>query len=586
MKRFLLGVVAGAVLAAVALVVVFFASLKSFSRKPALPQSACLVLDLQGELPEFAGTEAPLPVLEQQAPVAVHEVWHALDQAARDTRIRCVLLKPRALAVGWGKLDEIRNGIGKVRKAGKPVYASLMGPGLREYYLASAADRIFLSPEDVLDVKGLRIEASYFKGSLDKLGVQMEVKHVGKYKDAGDIFSRNSMSPETREVLNSILDDTFARVTKALGEGRNKSAEEMRALVDDGPFLAPAAKEKGLVDELAFEREAERKLLEAAKLGEKDWVTLRAYARSEESVGKNARRIALLVAQGDILRLSPGGPFGEDQIITPAGIRREIRRISRDGGIRGVILRVDSGGGDAIASDEILHDLRELSKKKPLVISMSDAAASGGYYIAMTGDPIVAYPGTFTGSIGVVYGKANLRGLYDKLGINKELLTRGRFADIDSSYRPLSPEGRKKLRESLEFIYSGFLDRVSEGRKRPKAELEPLAQGRVWLGSQALDNRLVDEIGGLDTSIQLLRKKAGIGAADAVRLVIYPQRRTFFEQLLGTRDEMLGAGGFDGQELALRLLAKRAGALPLERGLLPWLAGGYLRVTPYRLTIE
>ncbi len=285
--------------------------------------------------------------------------------------------------------------------------------------------------------------------------------------------------------------------------------------------------------------------------------------------------IALLTAQGDILRSAPGGLFSEDQAITPAGIARQIRSISDNASIRGVILRVDSPGGDAIASDEILAELKQLARKKPLVISMSDVAASGGYYISMTGDSVVAYPGTITGSIGVVYGKVNLEGLYSKLGISTEILKRGRFADIDSGARALSPEGRTKLRESLQFIYDGFLKRVGEGRKRPPAEIEPVAQGRVWLGTQAKENGLIDETGTLDTAISLLRKKAKLGGDEtAVDLDVYPRQKSWIEVLMA-RDMEASAPS----EIKTLVTA-------LGPGFAPWLQGGMLRVMPFRLVFH
>ena len=247
--------------------------------------------------------------------------------------------------------------------------------------------------------------------------------------------------------------------------------------------------------------------------------------------------------------------------------------LASDGTIRGVILRVDSPGGDGIASDEILREVRELRKKKPVVISMSDLAASGGYYIAMTGDPIVAYPGTYTGSIGVIFGKVNLAGLYKKLGIQTEILKRGRFADIDSGSHALTAEGRQKLRESLDVFYDGFLKRVSEGRHMDKAAVHELAQGRVWLGSQAKANHLVDELGGLDRAIELLKAKAGIDKDTRVKVLAYPVKRSFWQEFLGRRS--------DGADPLAQDLRSRIGA-----GVAPWLEGGVLRVMPYRLEIR
>src|SRR5258708_34902318 len=209
-----------------------------------------------------------------------------------------------------------------------------------------------------------------------------------------------------------------------------------------------------------------------------------------------------------------------------------IRQVRDDASIKAVILRIDSPGGDGIASDDILHEAKLLSAKKPTVISMSDLAASGGYFIAMTGDPVVAYRNTETGSIGVFFGKINLRGLYDKIGVKKEILTRGRFADIDTEYAPLNTSQRRKLRVEIEEFYRGFVQRVADGRKRKYEDIEALAQGRVWTGAQAKQNGLVDELGGLDRAIEMAKQKAKIAAADKITLVPYPPRRSLLEVLL------------------------------------------------------
>jgi protease-4 len=265
--------------------------------------------------------------------------------------------------------------------------------------------------------------------------------------------------------------------------------------------------------------------------------------------------------------------FGQEEIISPAQIARLARLIKADKTLKGVIVRIDSPGGDAIASDEILEELKKLSREKPMVISMSDVAASGGYYMAMTGDPVVAYPGTLTGSIGVIYGKANLKGLYDKLGISKDMLKRGRFADLDSDYKPLNPDERKKLRESLEFIYAGFLRRVSDGRRKKIGEIEPLAQGRVWIGAHAKARGLVDDLGGLDKALELLRPKAGIAASEPVRLVPFPGRRSLFDQLMSRSEASTSTD--------LTILRRF-----MPTGVAPWVQGGILRVMPYHLDIH
>ena len=575
MKRFLLGVLAGMIIAGVSAVVLFFATLKFAGRTPSTPDKFMLVVRLAGDLPEVSATALPFPWREEKTPLTIAELYRVLPGAAGDARVAGVLLLPSGSTAGWGKADEIREGVAALRAAKKPVYAWLQTPNLREYYMAAGATKVFVAPEDFADVKGLRLEAAYFKGTLDKIGVQFEVEHAGRYKDAGDVFTRTSMTPETRESLNAVLDGLYQRIVAGLAQSRGKSPEQMRALLDQGPFLAPKAKELGLVDDLLYERQARETLAEAAGVRVTEVIDARRYLESGAGGGaRGAKRVALLVAQGDILRFSNDSLLGEDQAITPSAMGRLVRRVGDDASIAGVILRVDSPGGDALASDEILYALRGLSKKKPLVISMSDTAASGGYYIAMTGDPVIAYHGTITGSIGVVFGKVNVKGLYEKLGISAEILKRGANADIDSALMPMTPEARRKIREGVDFVYEGFLKRVAEGRKKPVAEIAPVAEGRVWLGSDALARGLVDELGGLTAAVNKVKEKAGIPAKERVALVVYPEKRTLFQQLMQREEE----ASSETPVSIKRQLLKEAGP-----GVAPWLAGGYLRSLPVRL---
>jgi protease-4 len=578
MKKFLLGILAGIVIAGVAGVVLTFALVRWSAQKPPVPDSGLLVMNLEGSVPEGLAETPPIPALARQTPLAVVEWWSVLRAAGKDSRVKGLLLRPRRVSTGWGKLQELRTGIEAFKRSGKPVYAWLETPGLREYYLASAADRIYLAPEDYLNVKGLRVEAMYYKGTLDKLGVQFDVEHMGKYKDAGDMFTRKDMSPETKEALNALLDGIWNNVTSTTGAARKMKPEQFRALVDEAPWLGPAALKDGLIDELSYLPAVEKALAKKAGIPEPTLISpqllLGDLHRSQKS-----QRLAYLVAEGDILRGAVSNPFGDDVGLTPAPVTKLVKEIGDDASIKGVIVRVDSPGGDAVASDEILQSLKELARKKPVVISMSDVAASGGYYISMTGDPVVAYPGTITGSIGVIYGKVNLKGLYDKLGISTDTLKRGRFADIDSETQPLSPEARKKLRESIESIYNGFLKRVADGRRTTADKIEPLAQGRVWLGNDALRIHLVDELGGIDRAIEVLQRKARLPLDREARLVVFPGRKSFWERLMGSGDASSTYSALTPEEWLLR----RAGA---ESGLMPFLQGGMLRVMPYRVEIR
>ena len=573
MKKFLLGALAGFLFSLLAIVVFFAAMVRFSARPPEVADNSILVLKVEGAIPESPVVEIPLPYFERMAPLTVRDYWEILHKAAADRRIRAIVLAPQGVDAGWAKLQELREGLIAFRQSGKPVYAYLRAPGLREYYLATAADRITMGPEDYLDVKGLRAELMYLRQTLDKIGVQVEVVHAGKYKDAPDMFTRASMSPETREVLDSVLDDLYAQVTGAIAAARKKSPEQIRAAIDEGPFLSRDALAAGLVDALQYQDqvfgdlERQLKLSGAHKISQKDYQQI-----PPQSVGvETGSPIAFVVAEGDIVRGDDAG-LGNRASCSATEMTTLLRRVGADRSVRGVIVRVDSPGGDSFASDEIWREVSALSKKKPLVVSMSDTAASGGYYIAMTGDPVLAYPGTFTGSIGVFYGKVDLRGLYDKLGIRKEILTRGRFAAIDSDYTPLSGVERAKVQKGVDAFYRTFLQRVAEGRKKTAAQIEPVAEGRVWLGDQALANGLVDASGGIDRAIELLKQKAGLRREDKVRLISYPPRRSLIDQLF---ERPAGVWSSAEPFAFLRPFTARS-----------WLQGGMFRRMPYTIQVK
>ena len=581
MKKFALGFVVGLLFAGLALVILGFAAVRFGSeRRVTVADGSTLVLHLEGDLPEQPPVELPLPFLQQQQPLAMVETWQLLRKAALDPRITALVLEPRDLSVGWAKLQELHQEILDFKKSGKPVFAYLRGAGTREYYVSMAADRVFMAPEDELDVKGLRAELMFVKTALDKLGVDLEFEHIGKYKDAPDMFTRTTPTPETLEVTNGILDQYFSDIVDTIAQGRKKPVADVRALIDDGPFVGKSALAGGLVDGLLFEDQMYGQLKDRLKQGDIKRIDAHDYARVPVAGAEGSSRIAFVVGEGDITR---GGTRDtvSDTGITATAMVRLLRQVENDSSIKGVILRIDSPGGDGIASDDILHEAQLLSHKKPTIVSMSDLAASGGYFIAMTGDPIVAYPNTETGSIGVFFGKVNLKGLYDKIGVNKQALTRGRFANIDTDDAPLSAPERDKLHKEIEVFYRGFVQRVADGRKRPYDQIETLAQGRVWTGAQAKQNGLVDELGGLDRAVEMIKQRAKIGASEKVTLVTYPPRRSLFEYLLS-------ASG-DNTELEsalpspLRAKARAAiGRLPIRA----LMQGGILRLMPYTIDIQ
>ncbi|MBM3784665.1 MAG: signal peptide peptidase SppA [Acidobacteria bacterium] len=579
MKKFLLGVLAGLLFAGVVAFVAFVVFARIGSQEKTVEKDSTLVLRLEGPLAEKHGTDMPLPFLGGGAPPTVVELWRTFKKAAADPKIKALVLMPRGMAVGWAKLQELHAGITEFKKSGKPVYVYLRAPRTPEYYLATAADRIFMVPEDVLDMKGLRAEITYFKGTLDKLGVKFEAEHAGKYKDALDSYTRTSMTPETREVMNSVLDVLYDHLAQTVAGGRKMKPDDVKKLLDQGPFLADQALTTGLVDALKFEDEFFDEV--KTKIGmEVKRVGFGEYARTTVAGVEGRDRIAIIGGEGAIVRgaTSPD-PFSEDGMITTAQLSKVMQQVGKDASIKGVILRVDSPGGDAVASDELLREARLLSKKKPMVISMSDVAASGGYYISMTGDPVVAYPNTITGSIGVIYGKANLKGLYDKVGLTKDTVRRGRNAAIDSEYYSLDEEGKRKLREGVDSIYKTFVGLVAESRKKKFEEIHAVAQGRVWMGTQAKEQALVDHLGGIDKAIELVKERAKISKDAKIRLVAFPGKKTLVEQLLSQTAERNVTAEVAMQRGIDRQIREWTGGLPLEL----FRNGAMLRLMPYRL---
>jgi protease-4 len=444
--------------------------------------------------------------------------------------------------------------------------------------MASACSKIYMSPKDELDLKGLGLELMYFKNTLDKLGVHVDVEHVGKYKDYGDQFTRYSMSPETTEVMTSLVDNLFADLVDTIAKGRGKSPEAIRAAIDDGPFLAKQASANGLIDGLRYEDEVFGELKTTLHQTELKKITEHDYVNVPDSSG-GAGQIAFVVGEGSITRGDPGSTSLDNGLESEA-FDKMISRVANDSSIKGVIVRIDSPGGEVPATDDMWRAMNELHKKKPVVISMSDDAASGGYYMAMSGDTIVAYPGTITGSIGVVFGKPNLHGLYDKLGITKDSVSRGRYARIESDYESLTEPERMKLRQAIEFEYEDFVGKVASSRKKPVSAIEPIAQGRVWLGNQAKANGLVDELGGLDRAIELIKKKSGIPAGDKVSLVLYPAKRTVFDLLFRSNADSDAEAMLSGVGLGSLNTAWHDASLRV------WLHGGMLRMMPFSIQIK
>jgi protease-4 len=511
-----------------------------FGREPPVSSNSTLVLRVGGDLTEVAPNDVVTYVRGVRAPT-VRAIVDNLRKAKVDSRIRAVMLKPTGFeSPFWGKVQEIRDAILDFRKSGKPIYAYLEYGGDREYYLATAADKVFLMPSSPLDLTGVATYELFLRGTLDNIGVYPDLHHVGQYKTAVNTFTEKGYTPAHKEMDESLTRDLYDQLVRGIADGRKKNEAEMRTILDSGPFLPEDALHAGLVDDVAYEDQVEEKLRGGERRSRIDSDD---YARiNPSSVGLDrGPRIAVIHAAGAIV----SGRSGFDPINGAAAgsdtLVEYIRRARRDSTVRAIILRIDSPGGSASASDAIWRELmiaRQEKSDRPLIASMSDLAASGGYYIAMPAQVIVAQPSTLTGSIGIFGGKVVTGGVYDKLGAHIDSTSLGKHAEINSPARPYNPGELKKLQEQLQSFYDQFVEKVADARHSTPEKIDAIAQGRVWTGRQAKQNGLVDQLGGLDQAIAIAKQRAKIPAESGVEIVVYPPRKSFYEILT---DEFSGS---------------------------------------------
>lgn len=538
MSQFVKGVLAGIALAVAAGFgfLVLLALVISQSDATEIGPDSAVVVALSGDIPEYVDWDLPdYLTFNSVGKATLFDHVRAIRRAAEDDRIKALVLQCDGSYAGWAKAQELRWAIEAFKESGKPVWAFLELAGREDYYISAIADRIVIQPESYLSLSGLRLEIMFFKGALDKLGVEADVIRTGRYKSAGEPYSREEMSPEWRQVLDEMLDEFYGQLLDGIAAGRGQDAAHWRAVMDQGPFAAAEAREHGLSDAVLYKDEFYDELSEAVEVEEVDRVAISTYARESASRRSGGPKIAMVHASGTIYsgRSNPapfGGPSGT---LASADFIAQINSIREDESIDAVVLRIDSPGGDAIASEQMLHAVRRLGQEKPMVVSMANVAASGGYYIAAVPDvPIMAYPGTYTGSIGVFTIRLNLRDLYNKLGITKEILSRGKFTAIESDYGPMTSAEREKLRGYVDSIYETFVNRVAEGRGDDAESIAELAEGRVWIGAQAERNGLVDSLGGYLDAVERVKEIAEIDPDETVRIVTYPERRSMLESLM------------------------------------------------------
>ncbi|HUF47176.1 MAG TPA: signal peptide peptidase SppA [Vicinamibacterales bacterium] len=496
---------------------------------PTVQTNSTLELPLQAPFQEIDRIDLFSPLVDR--PLTLRHTVDLLRRARTDDRITSVVVRPRTAGALWGQLQEVRAALLDFRTSGKPVTAYLEYGGAGEYYLASAADRVLMMPAGQLDLTGVATYEIFLRGTMDKLGVFPDLLHIGEYKTASNTFTEKTFTPAHREMTRDLTRSWFDELVRAIAESRKLSDADVRTIIDQGPFLAAEAQEAGLVDALAYEDQ----IADGSPVPARRTIKASQYSRSRATGGRGPR-IALLYAAGTIASGRSSYDMPGAQVIGSDTFAEWVRRARNDSDIRAIVVRVDSPGGSAIASEVIWRELMLARDVKPVVVSMGDVAASGGYYIAAPAHAIVAQPGTITGSIGVVTGKYVLQGSMDKLGVGTGSESLGRFAEMYSPFRPFTRAERDRVDEQMQATYDLFVTRVADGRQSTREKIDAVAQGRVWTGRQASELGLVDELGGLDRAIAIARERARIDADGDVTLVVYPPRRSFYEIMANPLD--------------------------------------------------
>lgn len=454
------------------------------------------------------------------------EIVKEIEDLTDDLEVEGLYIKMYGPKVGFSKKQEIREALDRFKKSGKKIIFYSESMGNSEYYLASVADSIFMNPSGSLVLTGLYMEIPFIKGTLDKIGIEPQLARIGKYKSAADLFTADSMPQPTREVRNAIIDCLYSHFVSTIAESRDMTDTELKNLIDKAPYTAMQAEEVKLIDMLLYEDEVgERFKKNNIKLVSlKRYTSVKDYVYNWQQEPKN--RIALIYATGNIVSGKSGKNALAGNLMGAETIAKAISDARKDKSIKAILLRIDSGGGSGLASDVIWREVKKTTKgkdKKPFIVSMSDVAGSGGYYIACAADIILADETTITGSIGVLGGKFNLKSMYEKIGLRFETVERGKHSAMFSSKKPFTEEEMKILREMITEFYQDFIRKVAEGRGLSTSYVDSIGRGRIWTGTQALENGLIDELGGLSEAIILAKRKAGFLEDEEVGIEIYPR---------------------------------------------------------------
>lgn len=558
-------------------------------------------IELKGSLPEGSGAVGLFGEVIENLDSALAR----LKKTSEDEKLAGVIVHLDNPTVGWAKVHELRTAIARIRAQGKPVYAWMESGSTRDYLLASACDQIVLPESGVLMLPGLRAEVMFYKNLFDSLQVEPQMLRVGEFKSAAEPYTRSEMSPQFREELEAVLDGFYAYIIDTVSSSRKLTAEQVKAAIDQGVMTAGDAKKIGLVDHIGYEDSIEKLIAGDRQV---DVKVVKGYAKKKIDTDFSgmggmikmmnllmgteppprrsfAPKIAVIAAVGPIM----SGPsqvdfFGESSMGSSTMIKA-IRQARDDDTVKAIVLRVDSPGGSALASDLMWHELETV--KKPFIVSMGDTAASGGYYIAMGADRIFAEPGTITGSIGVVGGKIALDKFLAKFGVTTSVVTRGKNSGVaETSMMALSDTERAALQKLMNDIYAQFTSKAAAGRKMDVEKLEKLARGRIYTGNQAKELGLVDEIGTLDDAIAFAKKAAGLDPSEKLERLSLPRATSPLEQFLGPLEPETKLGSVAWRDLLQQLPASLQQSLKHLHALQTLSREPALTVMPFQLQVR
>jgi protease IV len=518
-------------------VVLFFGLIVWAALRPErLIGKSILVMDVNGDIED----QAPLSVFSAftgSGPTALQTYIDAIDYARSDPRITGLVVRIGPLGGGWAKLEELRAHLLDFRQSGKPniCYLGYDGIGNPEYYLATACSQVWLVPTAPVSVTGMMAEALFLRGTLDKLKVVPEVYHIAEFKTAYNTYTEKKFTPAHREEVESVLGGVYNQYVSDSAQARHMDRAKFESLVERGPFSASEAVRAGLVDRLAYWDQLQDYF--KARFGGWNAISLDRY--SSFLRGHGGPRIAVVYATGEIVSGDSGTSPTAGTVMGGDTVAAALRSARNDAGVRAIVLRVDSGGGSVVASEVIRREVELAEERKPVVVSMADLAASGGYWISVPAAKIVAEPDTETGSIGVLAGKMNLAGLYSLLGLSTDYVATSDNATIFSDQQNFTPTQQAYIQKSLQDTYDTFTRTVAADRHMSVDAVDKIAKGRVWTGAQAKQLGLVDYLGGLDRAIAVAKQLAHIPARESVKILRLPRQKSLLDQLLDWEENQM-----------------------------------------------